>query len=199
MIGSVMIGNAIVSFLKESGYSGPVVVDPVLSATTGFQLCKDPDELVNFYKNTLCPVTTVITPNLTEASRFLIDVDINEIDRLRLAETLYRELGCNVVLKGGHSSDNIAADILFAFDQKSKKEYSVIFESEKYDCHNLHGTGCTFSTILAASLAKGLSISDAFKAASCSTKEIIRKSNGYVYGHSSNGPLNLFDYKTNDV
>lgn len=195
MIGSVDTGNAVVSFLKDCGYAGPIVVDPVLSATSGNSLCDDTDKLLSFYKNTLFPVTTVVTPNLSEASKFLDNVDIRDFSQLKLAEMLYRDFGCNVVLKGGHSFNNIATDILFAFDKVSQKEYFEIYESEKYECNNLHGTGCTFSSILASALASGKSLSEAFRTAASVTKQIIKVSNGYSYGTSSNGPLNLFDYK----
>jgi hydroxymethylpyrimidine/phosphomethylpyrimidine kinase len=53
------------------------------------------------------------------------------------------------VVKGGHLGDAVAADILY--DGNRFKE----LQSSRIDTRNTHGTGCTFSSAIAANLALG--------------------------------------------
>ena len=66
-------------------------------------------------------------------------------------------MGCKgIVVKGGHHIGN-AVDVLF----DGKEFYH--FETERINTKNTHGTGCTFSSAIAANLANGLSVAEAVK------------------------------------
>ncbi len=79
----------------------PVVLDPVLVATSGDSL-GDPD-VVGALRDHLLPLATVITPNLPEAAR-LADLPVAEDeDAMRAtAEALHRRGARAVLIKGGH-------------------------------------------------------------------------------------------------
>ncbi|MDN6657180.1 MAG: bifunctional hydroxymethylpyrimidine kinase/phosphomethylpyrimidine kinase, partial [Staphylococcus simulans] len=91
-----------------------------------------------------------------------------------------------VVIKGGHiEDDNIAKDYLFT------KDGLEIFESERYETKHTHGTGCTFSAVIAAELAKGKTIYEAVKKA----KDFIALSIKYTPEiGQGRGPVNHFAY-----
>ena len=67
---------------------------------------------------------------------------------IKAAEKLSRELGCSVLIKGGHRKDS-ADDILFCDGRV------VVFRGKRIRNPNTHGTGCTLSSAIAANLAKG--------------------------------------------
>jgi hydroxymethylpyrimidine/phosphomethylpyrimidine kinase len=130
----------------------PLVVDPVLVASSGAKLLQD--SAVDALVGRLFPLATVITPNrleaeaLTEGTGSSLSV---------LAERLH-ELGAPaVVVTGGHGPD--AVDHLF--DGRGHVEIPV----ERYDVAATHGAGCTHSATLAALLARGLSLTDAARGA----------------------------------
>lgn len=190
MIGSLDNGIAIADFLKTKARGIPVVIDPVMKATAGGNLSADIADMASFYACTLSPLATVVTPNLNEAKIFGC---YNE-DPADAAKALLHKLRCTaVVLKDGHSEKNIITDVLAFSDGKGDVTVDRVSAS-KIECNNLHGTGCSYSSILAAELAKGISIKEAFRIASTDMKAIISRSGGYSLGQSPYGPLNMFDY-----
>ena len=72
-------------------------------------------------------------------------------------------LHASILIKGGHSDGEVLADSLFNPDGSSQS-----FKSERIDTRNLHGTGCTLSSAIAAFLLKGLDIPSA--SLNCSTR-----------------------------
>ena len=107
-----------------------IVVDPVMVATSGSRLLEE--DAVDTLKKELLPIATVITPNIPEAA-------------------IYEDLGCAVLLKGGHNI-NDANDLLY-----TKEEVSW-FKGKRINNPNTHGTGCTLSSAIAANLAKGFDL-----------------------------------------
>jgi hydroxymethylpyrimidine/phosphomethylpyrimidine kinase len=135
-----------------------VVLDPVMVAASGDRLLAP--EAMATLKERLFPVAVVITPNLAEAAAIL-DVPLakHESDMAAQGEALLA-LGAKAVLvKGGHAPTKHAVDLLV--------EPSGIrrFSAERVDTRNVHGTGCTLSSAIAASLAKGLTLHDSVAAA----------------------------------
>lgn len=190
MLGSIENGMAVADFLREHAEGIPIVVDPVMKASAGGNLTRQIDEITEFYVNELCPLATIVTPNLGEA----ISLGGNGANQLELATSLLDVLKCKaIVLKGGHAKGNLLTDVLAMRTNCGCLEMKSISAS-KVDCHNLHGTGCTYSSILAAELAKGQSIEEAFQTASWLLKGFISESSGYSLGNSNYGPLNLFNY-----
>jgi hydroxymethylpyrimidine/phosphomethylpyrimidine kinase len=65
-------------------------------------------------------------------------------------------LGANmVVVKGGHLGQGNATDVLF-----DGKAYRLL-EHQRIETANTHGTGCTFSSAIAAYMARGETFFDA--------------------------------------
>ena len=133
-----------------------IVADPVMIATSGASLIGR--EAVFALKEKLLPLADLITPNIPEAEA-LSGTDINnEYDMIKAAEKLSRELGCSVLIKGGHRKDS-ADDILFCDGRV------VFFRGKRIGNPNTHGTGCTLSSAIAANLAKGYPLEKAVERA----------------------------------
>ncbi len=136
----------------------PVVLDPVLVATSGDSL-GTPD-VVEAMRRDLMPRATVITPNLPEAARLAEEaIPQDEAGMRRLAERLCA-LGARAALvKGGHLTGSDAVDLLF----DGTRHYT--FRARRIETRNTHGTGCTLSSAIAAFLARGWTLSEAIAAA----------------------------------
>lgn len=126
----------------------PVVVDPVMVATSGDRLLQ-PDA-VAIYKSRLFQRATLITPNLPEAAALL---DAPMATSLSEAEAQARALlalgPAAVLVKGGHAAGTAAIDVLAS--RSGLRHVSAAW----IDTRNTHGTGCTLSAAIAALLAAG--------------------------------------------
>lgn len=123
-----------------------VVIDPVMSAKNGCPLM--PVESIQpFIAHTL-PLADVLTPNIPEAE-LIADMKIENIKDMEVAAEKIVGMGCSsVVIKGGHARGS-ALDVLY--DGRS----FYYFDTQRIVTKNTHGTGCTFSSAIAAQLAKG--------------------------------------------
>ncbi len=122
-----------------------IVVDPVLSSTTGHGLSSD--GLVDAIKKYLIPHCYVITPNIGEAER-ICGRKIEDIDDVMEACVSIHGMGAeNVMIKGGHLKGE-PSDVLF----DGSKFYTFTLPRMN---RKAHGSGCTFSAFLTAFLAKG--------------------------------------------
>jgi hydroxymethylpyrimidine/phosphomethylpyrimidine kinase len=150
-----MLANAdvihAVSDSLERQHPVPIVVDPVMVATSGAALL-DP-AAVGAMLDRLLPMATVLTPNVPEAEvllgRHIIDVeDVLEASRALIAR------GCRgVLLKGGHlRGDGPVIDVLALPGGRAER-----FEHARLDVR-AHGTGCTLASAIAAELALGQSL-----------------------------------------
>lgn len=128
----------------------PVVVDPVMVATSGDLLLRR--EAIAVYERELFPIAAVITPNMDEAATLLG----REIRNLRGMRSAGRELQARyrvpVLLKGGHLGGDEAVDLLFRDGDVA--EFRAPFVSGV----DTHGTGCTYAAAIAAGLASGLAL-----------------------------------------
>lgn len=138
--------------------SCPIILDPVLVATSGDALsCDDVPAALSRY---LFPLTTLVTPNIAEAARlanYPLPRDLAEI-RL-LAPSLLAKGARAVLLKGGHLDGETADDLLF------DAEGETLFSAPRIAAGKTHGTGCTLASAIAAYLAKGCDLIEAIKAA----------------------------------
>jgi hydroxymethylpyrimidine/phosphomethylpyrimidine kinase len=160
----------------------PLVVDPVMVAKGGDPLLKPEarDSLIKL----LLPLATVLTPNIPEAE-VLCGFEIASLEDMRAAARVISALGPKaVVVKGGHFVDpEESRDILF--DGKDFEEFFTPRISSK----NTHGTGCTFASAIAASLALGLSVHEAVRNAKEYVTRIIQASVNLHLGRGF-GPMN---------
>lgn len=160
----------------------PVVCDPVMLSTSGTQLMAD--ECIDYIMQTLFPLCTLVTPNLPEALR------LSGLPAGSDAEAMGRRLvsmcGTAFLLKGGHAEGRLMRDILYCPDGE-RHEYC----SPRIDSPNLHGTGCTLSSAVAALLAEGRSLPEAVAGAKALIDKGIAGGRALRIGRG-NGPLWLF-------
>ena len=151
----------------------PLVVDPVMVASSGAKLLED--EAVEVLVDRLFPLATVVTPNLMEAEALA-----GSGTRPELVERIH-ELGAPaVIVTGGHGEP---VDHLF------DGERHIEIEVERHDVAATHGAGCTHSATLAALLAKGLPLEDAARGAAHAASEAVR--NGLAEIGAGDGPVNV--------
>ena len=159
MLPTAQIVAEVVRLFRELHLPAPVV-DPVMISTSGHDLIGD--AAFEILKNDLLPLSRVVTPNIPEAERLAGFSIHTEADMKRAAEAI-KTLGAPAVLvKGGHrlQSQAEALDILID-DTGAFTE----FRAEYVEVGEVHGSGCTLSAAIAASLGKGMSLADAVGAA----------------------------------
>ncbi len=131
-----------------------VVLDPVMVATSGDRLIAA--ETVQVLVQQLFPLVSVITPNLDEAE-LLLGRAIAGVEALPEAAQALLALGAPaVLLKGGHLSGSQVVDLLLQTDRAPLR-----LASQRIESRNVHGTGCTLSSAIAAHLAMGLDLPQA--------------------------------------
>lgn len=180
MIPDVQSARIIAASVRQLGV--PVVCDPVMISTSGTQLMTD--ECIDYIKEALFPLCTLVTPNITEALRLVEKQWGYDLDAI--GRHLVEDFHTAFLLKGGHAEGAVMRDILYCTDGQ-RHEYC----SPRITTTNLHGTGCTMSSAVATLLAEGKPLPEAVQGA----KEIIDR--GIENGRSlhigrGNGPLWLF-------
>ncbi len=154
-----------ISPYAADGRMGKLVIDPVLSSTSGKELASS--GLVDALKQHLIPACELITPNIHEAAA-LTGIEIHGIENARQAAREIRQLGArNVCITGGHFRDD-AVDMLL-MDQ----EFVMIGGSRIDTGGPLHGTGCLFSAAVTGYLALGFGISQSVASAARLAKAAI--------------------------
>jgi len=155
MLASPDIIEAVAESLQRNAAKN-IVLDTVMISKSGSHLLKP--EAVDVLKKVLLPMSLVVTPNLYEASE-IVGFSVEDQNDMKRAAEAIKNMGAQyVVVKGGHLVGN-ACDLLY-----DGQEF-IVFANERIDTIHTHGTGCTFSSAIAAGLAKGLSINDAVAAA----------------------------------
>ncbi len=158
MLHSAPLVEATLAALDASDPNTPLVVDPVMVASSGDRLLDS--DAVALYRDALLPRATLFTPNLDEAAALLDRGTAIGRDELEgCARQLFERYGAAVLLKGGHLDGDTATDIL-ADDAGTEP-----FEAPFVPGPSPHGTGCTYSAAVAANLARGMSLSPAVAAA----------------------------------
>lgn len=152
MLGDADTVRCVIEAIRRHGLK-PLVVDPVMVATSGdVLLAEDAIELV---RAGLAPLATVLTPNLHEAARLTGgQVAATEVEMARQGRALLALGAQHVLVKGGHSAGE-AVDLLVSADGV------VRLPAARIETRHTHGTGCTLSAGIAASLARGHSVPDA--------------------------------------
>ncbi|MEN9777433.1 MAG: phosphomethylpyrimidine kinase [Verrucomicrobiota bacterium] len=147
----------------------PLVVDPVMIATSGARLLR-PDAL-RALQDRLLPLAALVTPNLDEAAA-LLGRPLRSVDDLRwAARGMHGRWGVPVLVKGGHLRDTPqATDILW--DGQEERVLRAPFVKGV----STHGTGCTYSAAIAALLALGHPLPEAVEQAKRRITQAIRRS-----------------------
>lgn len=148
LLGAVETIEAVHTLLLDYP-SIPVVLDPVLISGGGSALADE--GIVEAMVNLLFPLTTIITPNSTEA-RLLAP----EADNLDACAQVLQELGCQYVLiTGTHENSPEVINRLYG-DQQLLESYHWERLPDSY-----HGSGCTLAAGIAGLLANGMDIQTA--------------------------------------
>ena len=159
-----------------------VVLDPVMVATSGDPLMAR--DAVQVLVDELFGLASVITPNLDEAE-LLLNRKITGVDDLEAAANELIALGAQaVLLKGGHLQGNEVVDVLVRPGQAILR-----LASQRIESRNVHGTGCTLSSAIAAHLALGLDLAQAVTQARHYVLGAIAAGAG-VHTGQGHGPLN---------
>ena len=173
MLFSRALIETVANFLGS--HRGPLVVDPVMVASSGAKLLED--AAAETLVKRLFPLATVVTPNLLEAEALTGGSGSRE----ELAERIH-ELGAPaVVVTGGHSED--AVDHLY--DGREHIEIPV----DRYEVAATHGAGCTHSATLAALLARGETLEAAARGAAQAASEAVR--DGLAEIGAGEGPVDV--------
>ena len=167
MLGHATTIKELIRFLHS--YHNPVILDPLLISSSGKQLFSG--NIANYLtelKN-LFPLVDILTPNLPEVEMLLGRSVQTYQDMIHATNTLL-SLGIkNIVVKGGHFTND-----RFSQDFWTNGNDSFWLTSSRYSQANYRGTGCTFSTAIAASLALGYEIKDAIVIAKMVINQAIR-------------------------
>jgi hydroxymethylpyrimidine/phosphomethylpyrimidine kinase len=159
-----------------------VVFDPVMVATSGDRLIAN--ETVQVLVRELFPRVTVITPNLDEAA-LLLERPILNAEALDTAAHDLLQMGVKaVLLKGGHLAGDEVVDVLLQAGAAPHR-----LASPRIASHNVHGTGCTLSSAIAAHLALGHPLGEAVALARRFILGAIAEGANVTTGHG-HGPLN---------
>lgn len=161
------IVDVVATVLEESAGGIPLVVDPVMIATSGDVLLQP--AAVETYRARLFPRATLITPNMAEAAA-LAGRPVRTLEEMRVAgERLAGNFGVRFLVKGGHLSGKSATDLLC--DGATVREFSA----PRVAGVSTHGTGCTYSAAIAARLALGDSLEEAIAQAKDFVSRAIRE------------------------
>lgn len=178
MLASAPIAEAIAAVLRDYRHI-PLVVDPVMVATSGDQLI-DNDAIAAIVEH-IFPIATVITPNVNEAHK-LTDERAPSLQSAKLHQT-----GTPwVLLKGGDHSGPEKTDILTSINGEIWR-----YTACNIDTHNTHGTGCTMSAAIATYIARNHDIPQAVELAKNYITNAIKYACGWDVGHG-HGPVNHY-------
>ena len=185
MTGTVEIVECLGRILHT--FSGGVIYDPVLAATSGASLLTEAG--ISALNSSLLNRVTYLTPNggeLEFLSNKRIQSNEDAINNARFLLDTYPTMKA-VIVKGGHVNET-AKDISDFLVQQNGKVYES--RRERIHNNNLHGTGCTYASALASYLCLAADPVSAFQRAGQYMDTIIRFGvDKRVTKSGSNGPL----------
>lgn len=147
----------------------PLVVDPVMVATSGARLLQASARRV--LETALLPQALLTTPNLDEAA-LLVGRPLRTLEDVRAAaREIHRRFGCAALVKGGHLQ-GLGQAVDFLFD--GREEWML--EAPRVPAVSTHGTGCTYSAAIAGYLALGLALKPAVEMAKRHVTQAIAQS-----------------------
>lgn len=184
MLSRASVIAAVAASLDRHAGTIPVVLDPVMVATSGDRLVGD--DAVAALRGTLMRRADLITPNLPEAAALLDEpVAASEADAESQGQRLVERGARAVLIKGGHAGGSESADLLVTPTCVRR------FSAARAPTRNTHGTGCTLSSAVAAGLARGLALPDAIEAAKTYVSGAIAAADRLAIGRG-HGPVHHF-------
>ena len=142
---------AVTKFLRGLRRRPPVIVDPVLAATSGRRF-SGPAEIAALKK--LFTLAELVTPNASEAAK-LAGIKVRTVaDAADAGRAIARAAGCAVLVKGGHLRGRVCYDVL-------ADAGGVVYIGTRRSARSMRGTGCLLAAAIAAGRARGDSLHDA--------------------------------------
>jgi hydroxymethylpyrimidine/phosphomethylpyrimidine kinase len=184
MLGSSSIVEAVAGSI--SGFAmRNYVLDPVMVATSGDLLIEA--DAVESIRKRLVPIASVVTPNADEAA-VMCGFPVADLNSMRQAAEAIMGMGAaSVLVKGGHVAGTNPGEVV---DLLYDGEF-IEYRHPRIETTSTHGTGCTLSAAIAASLASGTTVREAVRIATDFVHEALRTAPGLGSGH---GPLNHFAF-----
>ncbi|KQO79237.1 MULTISPECIES: bifunctional hydroxymethylpyrimidine kinase/phosphomethylpyrimidine kinase [unclassified Methylobacterium] len=185
MLSQVATIEAVAAGLARHAGRIPIVLDPVMVATSGDRLISE--AAVEALRRHLLPLADLVTPNLPETAT-LIGEPTAETENAAVAQgRRLLAIGARAVLvKGGHGEGDESVDHLMRGDGTLRR-----FAAPRIRTRNTHGTGCTLSSAVAAGLARGLPMVEAVAQAKRYVSAAIAGADGVPVGHG-HGPVHHF-------
>lgn len=164
-----MLGNyanaAVVGDFLDRNPALPAVLDPVAQATSGLVLLDEKG--FEYLRDHLINRVLLVTPNIEEAAK-LTGLKVESVENMKCAARRLVEMGARaVVVTGGHLDK--ATDVYLEGD------LTETFAVDRVKPGATHGTGCTFSSAVAANLALGRPLREAVVLAKAYVTEAIRR------------------------
>lgn len=176
MLGSPEIARRLAERLAT--FSGAIVLDPVMVATSGSSLASE--ETIAAFSG-LMGIATVVTPNLPELCALAGRTELAEEDVFYAALQVARAHDTVVLAKGGHGAGDQVIDRVVSASGKLAS-----FAHKRLETRHTHGTGCTVSAALATLLGHRQPLTHAIRLARNFTFAAIEQAPGFGEGH---GPL----------
>ena len=178
MLGGPAIAAAVADALQSGGPDVPVVLDPVMVATSGAVLA-DPATVAAFAR--LARISTLVTPNLPELAVLCGRARLDAADAAPAARDYAAAIGAPVLVKGGHADGEMVVDRLID-GAGTVAEWS----NPRIHTRHSHGTGCTLASGIATGLAAGLTLEPAIARAIRYVRAALAAAPGLGAGH---GPM----------
>jgi hydroxymethylpyrimidine/phosphomethylpyrimidine kinase len=164
-----------VALALSRGPSIPLVVDPVLSSSSGTRFISR--EGVRVLRERLFPLASRLTPNWTEAAE-LSGIPVGtHAQAERAAHLLADECRRPVLVKGGHARGKVCRDCLAKPDGTT-----VWLEAPRVTTRNVHGTGCVLSAAIASWLGRGADLVGAVRLAQSFLQRALVRGRGLDWG-----------------
>ena len=166
---------------EGEGRKAFLIYDPVMTASSGDALSGG--NFVEAVRHALLPLVDCLTPNLAEAATLLNEpIARSEEDMERQGAALLKLGPRAVLVKGGHLEGDEAVDLLVTEDTIRR------FAAPRLASKNLHGTGCTLSSAIAANIVLGAPLPEAVAAAKTFVRRSIERGQDVTLGAGA-GPL----------
>ena len=179
MLANAEIAETVAAVLKKDARNIPIVLDPVMTSTSGKPLLEK--AAVAALKKKLLPLAALVTPNIPEAQALAAMKGTARADAEKAARALIAMGAKAALIKGGHATKATVDDVLVW------KGGVDVFAFPRIKTKHTHGTGCTLSTAIACYLAQGLSLPLAVGKAREFVQAAIETALGLGHG---TGPLN---------
>jgi hydroxymethylpyrimidine/phosphomethylpyrimidine kinase len=166
MLANSEIINEVANAIKKFELNIPIILDPVMVATSGDKLFEE--KALEDLKNKIIKNSFIITPNIDEAE-ILSNIKIRDVEDMKNAAEEIQKLGVkNVLIKGGHLNFGNGKIQSLLLDEEGEP---FIITNKKIKLRKkIHGTGCTLASAIAANITSGLELLAA-----------VKKANDYVY------------------